>query len=123
MLKRNHEKVKILENVSNLEFDLLLSQNIVFLELIDCSASNTVIECLIRNTPLLINPHPAIIELFGINYPFYYKSYEEANKKSDDINLIYKTHIYLKKIDKTILNIKYFIDSIKQSKIYKSISL
>ena len=121
MLKRNYEKVKILENVSNLEFDLLLSQNIVFLELIDCSASNTVIECLIRNTPLLINPHPAIIELFGINYPFYYKSYEEANKKSDDINLIYKTHIYLKKIDKTILNIKYFIDSIKQSKIYKSI--
>ena len=123
MLKRNYEKVKILENVSNLEFDLLLSQNIVFLELIDCSASNTVIECLIRNTPLLINSHPAIIELFGINYPFYYKTYEEANKKSDDIDLIYKTHIYLKKIPKTILNIKYFIDSIKQSKIYKSISL
>lgn len=123
MLKRNYEKVKILENVSNLEFDLLLSQNIVFLELIDCSASNTVIECLIRNTPILINPHPAIVELFGINYPFYYKSYEEANKKSDDINLIYKTHTYLKKIPKTILNIKYFIESIKQSKIYKSIDL
>ena len=123
MLENKHKSVEILEAVNNLEFDLLLSQNIVFLELVDCSVSNTVIECLIRNTPLLINKHPAIIELLGEKYPFYYDNLIDAGEKAKNINLIYDTYIYLKKIDKTILDINYFIKSITESKIYNSVTL
>ncbi len=120
-LEKKHNSVKILEHLDNLEFDILLSQNIVFLELVDCSVSNTVLECLIRNTPLLINKHPAIIELLGEEYPFFYKDIVDAGLKANNIELIYKTHIYMKKIEKTTLNIDYFIQSIIDSKIYNTI--
>jgi hypothetical protein len=121
MLDRKHKSVDILEHLDNLEFDILLSQNIVFLELVDCSVSNTVLECLIRNTPLLINKHPAIVELLGECYPFYYTDLIDAGVMVNNTELIYKTHIYMKKMEKTNLNIDYFIQSIIDSKIYKII--
>ncbi len=121
MLEKKHKSVQILEHLDNLEFDILLTQNIVFLELIDCSVSNTVLECLIRNTPLLINKHPAIVELLGDDYPFYYTDIMDAKVKVNDIDLIYKTHLYMKNIGKTQLTIDYFIQSILDSKIYTSI--
>lgn len=42
------------------------------MNLIDASAVNTVIECIIRNTPLIVNRRPAIVEILGDDYPLYY---------------------------------------------------
>ena len=51
--------------LSNQEFDKALTKNVVFLKLRDCSAVNTVLECMARDTPIIINRHPAIEELLG----------------------------------------------------------
>jgi hypothetical protein len=123
MLKRKHQSVEIMESVDNLSYDHLLSQNIVFLELVDCSVSNTVIECIVRNTPILINPHPAVVELLGTKYPFYYKNLEDASNKSNDLYLIQLTHYYLKSLNKEIYEMDYFIESLEKSKIHNSIKL
>jgi hypothetical protein len=106
------EKIKsvtIIEHVDNNDFDNILSKNIVFINLIDASAVNTLIECIVRNTPIIINKHPAVVELLGEEYPMYY------NKGSLDINNlitiknIEKTNEYLRKLDKHKFTIEYFM--------------
>jgi hypothetical protein len=108
-------------NIDNLSYDLLLSQNIVFLELVDCSTSNTIIECIVRNTPILINRHPAVVELLGERYPFYYNNLEEASSKSNNDNIVLNTHNYLRGLDKSKFELSSFINSIKNSKIYRAV--
>ncbi|KAI8821251.1 hypothetical protein BJ741DRAFT_672688 [Chytriomyces cf. hyalinus JEL632] len=65
--------VEVISRLDNDEYDKLLSENIVFLKLVDASAVNTVIECIVRNTPVLVNRHPAVVEMLGTEYPFYYQ--------------------------------------------------
>ena len=66
------DSVNIINKLSNQEYDNLLTENIVFINLIDASAVNTLIECMVRNTPIIINRHPVVVELLGENYPLYY---------------------------------------------------
>jgi len=110
-----YSSVSILNKLSNLEYDQLLIQNIVFLDLYDASAANTIIECIVRCTPLLVNPIPAVVEYLGKDYPFYYRSYREAGDKATDPLLIFETHKYLKNLDKSFLHIDTFITKIIQT--------
>jgi polysaccharide pyruvyl transferase WcaK-like protein len=100
--------VEIIDTLDNKDYDDMLSKNIVFLDLIDASAVNTLIECIIRSTPILINPLPAIVELLGKDYPFYFNDITEANFKASHLPTIKKTFIYLQKINKNVFKIEYF---------------
>lgn len=98
--KRTHDKCSDMHDVlvlrlPNDSYDLALSKNICFLYLYDSSANNAIIECIARNTPLLINPHPAVIEYLGKDYPFYYESIKEAEEKMHNFELIKKTHLFM----------------------------
>ena len=120
--KHQLHSVKIVDHLENNEYDELLTQNIVFLDLYDTSANNAVIECIARGTPLLINKHPATVEYLGEEYPFYFDNLEEASKKSKDYVLIEKTHHYLMTFDKRKqITIEYFKDQLINSEIYKSL--
>lgn len=105
--------IKRLDYLENFEYDNLLSSSIVFLDLINPVASNTLIECIMYNTPVLINKHPSNIEYLGVDYPFYYDNIEEASKKIDDLELIKKTTDYLKNYNKDDLGITYFLKKFK----------
>lgn len=113
--------VDIIERLSNEEYDRLLTENIVFLCLRDASACNTVIECAVRNTPLLINKIPAVVETLGEDYPFYYNSLAEALLKSRNFKLIEKTHRYLCAMDKKKFDIDTFISDLTHSDIYENL--
>jgi hypothetical protein len=104
------------------EYDCLLSENIVIANLYDSSANNLLIECIVRNTPILINPIEAIVEYLGEDYPFYFNSLEEAAQKAENFDLVYKAHRYL--IDHPIkkkLTGEYFRESFINSSIYRSL--
>jgi hypothetical protein len=118
----NWSNVKLINQLKNFEYDIILSENIVSIFLIDCSAANTIIECIVRNTPLLINPLPAVIEYLGKDYPFYYNNLDEAKKKLNDIKLIKKTNLYLKSLDKSKLKIETFINDLQKSKIFLNLN-
>jgi len=123
-LKINKNDVKIYNFLKNDDYDLILSKNITFMDLYDSSANNAIIECIVRNTPLLINPHPAVIEYLGVNYPFYFNSLEEAAIKAENIDLIRETNEYLKNLKiKENLRSDIFIKSIIYSDIYKNIEI
>jgi hypothetical protein len=69
----NISGVTILETMSDVEYDALLSSNIVFLRLHDAVAVNTILECIARNTPIIVNRLPAVEEYLGADYPGLYE--------------------------------------------------
>jgi hypothetical protein len=104
------------------EYDKLLSQNLVIINLYDSSANNTIIECIVRNTPVLVNPIEPVLEYLGEDYPFYFSSLQEAAEKAENTDLIYKTHKYLLNLPiKKKLTGEYFLESFVNSQIYKNI--
>jgi polysaccharide pyruvyl transferase WcaK-like protein len=112
--------VEIIDRLENEEYDKILTENIVFINLVDASAVNTLIECLIRNTPIIINKHPAVIELLGNDYPLYY-NINDNNIMELLLNTnIKKATIYLEKLDKSKFEISYFIKNLKNTIAYIS---
>jgi hypothetical protein len=59
-LRDKNASVAVIEQLPDNKYDELLSRNAVFLNLLDASASNTVVECIVRNTPILVNRLPAL---------------------------------------------------------------
>jgi hypothetical protein len=105
------KSVKVIEHLDNHQYDRLLSESIVFINLIDCSAVNTIIECIVRNTPVIVNFHPALVEVLGIDYPgFYWNMYQASTLVNSPLSL-YRIYIFLHKMDKTHLKIDTFIDT------------
>jgi hypothetical protein len=113
------EKVKSVDFIHYLEndqYDKLLTQNIVYINLVDASAVNTVIECVVRNTPIIVNKHPAVVEILGDDYPLYLKTdannYNKINSDFSgmlrDATRIKRAHLHLKKLEKTSLSVEYF---------------
>ena len=105
--------VKVLDRLSDNDYDQMLSESIVFLNLFDAPANTTVVECLGRNTPILINKLPGVVDYLGEDYPFYYDTLDEASKKLADDNLIEKTWRFLMESEnKKKLSKEYFINAI-----------
>jgi len=116
------DSVKKVRFLSNRNYDNLLSENIVFLDLYDSSANNAIIECIARNTPVLVNPLEPVVEYLGKEYPLYFNSLEEAAVKAEDMEQIRAAHKYLLNHPlKPKLTGEYFRESLVQSKIYQSL--
>jgi hypothetical protein len=80
----------------NRAYDELLAENIVFLDLYDSGANNAIVECIARQTPVLVNPLPAVIEYLGDDYPFYFTDLDEAARKAATIQTVVAAHQYLR---------------------------
>jgi hypothetical protein len=107
----NDTSVIIKMYLSNEDYDNLLRRNIVLLDVFNSSANNTVLECIARNTPLLVNKHPAIVEYLGDEYPLYFNNIDELNtiiNSNNFINLIKESYNYLLNMNKEKYTIKYF---------------
>lgn len=120
-ISRMKNSVDVLNRLTNEEYDELLTENIVIINLLDASACNTLIECVARCTPIIINKHPAVVEILGRNYPLYYntqeldgvsENYYQQNKEIDELlskkGIIKKANDYLRKLNKDNLSISNF---------------
>ena len=115
--------VEILPRQSSLSYDRMLAENIVFLHLYSAAASNTVIECIARNTPLLVNRLPAVEEYLGKEYPLYFDTLEEAAAKAEDLDLLREAHQYLARMPKQWLSGRSFCRSLMESDLYRSLKV
>jgi hypothetical protein len=116
---KNLNTVKFLGYQSNEDYDKMLSNTVVFLDLYDVAACNVILECIIRNTPICINLLPATVEYLGCDYPLYYQTIKEASEKLSDEQLIKAASYYLRKMDKRHLSPGMFAKSINDSHIYR----
>ncbi len=117
-----YQTAKSVPYLNNRDYDKWLSENLVIANLYDTSANNLIAECMVRNTPILINRLPAVEEYLGGDYPLYFASLEEAARKAEDLDLIYEGHRYLTNHPvKEKLSGESFLKSLMESEIYKSL--
>jgi hypothetical protein len=112
-------QLKILERLDNNQYDNLLEKTVVFLELFDAAANNIIVECIVRNNPIIVNRLPGLFDYLGEGYPLFYDNYAEAQKLVTDHEKIFFGYEYLKKLNKEKFNSEYFMNSFVESKIYK----
>lgn len=87
--------VEVLDFVSNDRYDDLLSSAVVLCLLHAAAANNTVIECIARATPILINPLPSVVEYLGRGYPLYACDESEASSLLATSGAVDAAHDYL----------------------------
>ena len=117
-----YDSAKTMDFLPDDEYDSLLANCIIFLDLYDASANNAIVEGIARAAPILVNPIAPIVEYLGEDYPLYYNSYEEAVEKLHDRTLLHAAHDYLKNCPtRKKLSGSYFRKSLEESEIYKSI--
>jgi polysaccharide pyruvyl transferase WcaK-like protein len=112
MLEDQLASVQVLEHLDNDAYDKLLTENVAFLKLVDASAVNTALECLMRNTPLVVNRLPSLEEMFGPDYPGFYDNLEEAAAILGDDRRLAAIHAYLQRVDKRPYALEVFVDRI-----------
>ena len=90
------------------EYDLLLSENIVFIDLFDSAANNVVLECIVRNTPIIVNKTPGVLEYLGNEYPLYFESLSDVPGLLTTDKII-SAYNYLLRLDKEKFTLDRFI--------------
>lgn len=103
--------VEELPVVRNSTYDHLLSENIIFLHLLAGVANNTVLECIVRATPLVINRHSGPEFYLGANYPLFFDDLREVPHLLSPEN-IFRAHEYLCRLDKTWMHGRVFAESV-----------
>jgi hypothetical protein len=104
-LNYNDVEMKYLNSFD--EYDKLLSENIVFVELFDAAANNAIVECIARNTPILVNKIPGVVDYLGEEYPLYFTNLDDIDDLLTYEN-IEKTYYYLKNLNKDFLDVNNF---------------
>ena len=79
--------------------------------MITASANNVVVDCIAANTPLIINPHPAVVEYLGKEYPLYYSEFDEVPELCKEDRLV-AANEYLSKLDKSWASAETFRNSV-----------
>ena len=102
--------VSVIEYLNNNLYDQMLSEFVVFLDLFDASAVNTILECIIRNTPVIVNRIPGTVDLLGENYPLFYNNAEDL--ETIGYQKIFLANKYLKNLNKDKYQIDYFVKDV-----------
>ncbi len=113
-LRKRYAGVDRMRRVPNEEYDELLSRNVVLTEGFACSASNVVIECVLRHTPIVVNPLPAVLEYLGVDYPLYFADPREVPDLLAESRL-FEAHEYLRALDKSDLRIEHFAEGLRRA--------
>ena len=114
-------QAQTLSFLTNDDYEDLLSKTVVFTHLYDSAANNTIVECMARNTPILVNALPSVIEYLGPEYPLYFSDLEEAAEKASNLDLINQAWQYLKNLPKDDLDCEFFYRSFVNSDLYKTL--
>jgi hypothetical protein len=101
--------IAIPKKIEDYQYDDLMARSIVCLELYDSSANTAIVESIARNTPIIINKLPSVVEYLGEDYPLYFKDRNDIPKMIEDKQLIISGHKYLKQMDKTELSGTFFL--------------
>lgn len=107
------KSVRLEDRKSNKSYDDMLSSSIVLLDLIECSACNVLLECIMGEVPIYVKYHKAISEYLGEDYPLYYDKVSNLIIDESKIKIANK---YLRKLNKEKFSSDYFIKSMLKIK-------
>jgi len=97
--------------VTHGKLDALLSSSIGVCWVLDASATNGVLDCISRNTPLFVNRHPAVVEYLGDDYPLYYEDPKEIPDRLGEAKVASE---YLADMDKSWMSGESFAEQVAE---------
>lgn len=106
--------VEELVRLSDSDYDILLSCNLLFLELFGAVANNVVVEAIARCVPLVVNRLPAVVEYLGRGYPLFYDNILRVPDLLASGAVLEAFH-YLCEMDKQWLDGGYFREAVREA--------
>lgn len=100
--------VKNIDYVDSDTYHKIFEKNIVFLDVYLTTINNTFLECVISNTPIILNRHQEYVDLIGGDYPLFFDTIDDINSYIETDDNILRAHEYLKRIDKTKFSLSFF---------------
>lgn len=98
--------VTIEKFLSNQDYDSMVSSSVIICNMYDASANNTIIESIARESPIVVNKLPAVVEYLGEDYPLYIDS---TIDEMLNIDRIVDAHKYLKSMNKEHISTTNFV--------------
>jgi hypothetical protein len=105
-------EVEIFRRLGHSDYDELMASSLVFSEYWDVSASNVVVEAIARNTPLVVNRHPALEEYLGAEYPLFFDDFHDIRELLSDSMRISHAWRYIREMNKTWLSASSFAENV-----------
>lgn len=96
----------------------MLTKNILYMELCEVSANNTILDAILMNTPLIVNKLDGVVEYLGEDYPLYFKDRNEVASILCDYTRIKEAYLYLKNMNKTKFSLEHFNQSFDRFNTY-----
>lgn len=115
------DSVKLIHLLPYSEYLKFYTNSVIYLDLYDVVACNTVVDCIATKCPIILNRLPANEEYLGKDYPLFFDSPDEVHDMLCDDELLLSAHRYLREMDKSKFTPRYFVDSFFNSKIYRGI--
>jgi len=108
---------------TDVDYDYILCNNIQYAQFDRPNASNYILECIVRGTPIFVSKNDTVVEYLGEDYPLYHENFENKwNSVILDKTLISETHEYLLNHPfKEKFTLDYFLKSFIESAVYESI--
>lgn len=97
--RREYPDVAVLPRQNDEAYDRLLASSVICSEVFATSANNLVVECIVRNTPIVINRHPAVEEYLTREYPLYFEHPREIPSLLNTDRIL-QAHEHLLHMDK-----------------------
>jgi hypothetical protein len=111
---KNNIECPYLDNYE--EYDCLIQSSILVMPLFDAAANNSILECIISNTPIFVTRCYGTVEYLGSEYPMFFDGINELNNLLSDRQKMFElyklTHEYLTQMNKTHLSCKHFYSEI-----------
>jgi hypothetical protein len=104
------DEVFHIDRVSSGDYDELFASSIIQTKYLALSASNVVVECIARGTPLLVGKTPPVLEYLGADYPLYEQPGHENESQLFERAL--QAHKYLLGMDKHWLSHEGFVGGV-----------
>jgi len=106
--------VKKISKLNDSKYSQLFGDNIIFLDLYESTVNNVIMEAIQANFTILVNKLSSVVEYLGYGSPLFYIDGTQVVDLLTEDN-IKRTHVYLKTMGKTNMQISYFINSIINS--------
>ncbi len=107
--------IDIINEISDEDYKNIFKNSVIFIDLLDNIANNTILECISYNTPIITNKTPSSIEYLGKDYPLFFENEEDLNYFNDEDTLLFlikEAHNYLQNMDKSSLDSRQFYKKI-----------
>ena len=123
-----NQDIELKDHVPDDEYDSLLQESVVFLNLVNAPANTTVIECLMRGCPIVVNRLQGLEEYLLPDYPLFYEKQDldhAARMITSDKSLVHAVQFMKEdcKGIKDLLTCEAFLDQLQNSAIYRSLPL